>query len=249
MLVTPPLVAAYATEPPKPPVHQPCELKVMIRPPWPCSIIALPAARHRKNAALRLTSCWKSQSSSVTSSRLPRRRRTAARLASTYRLPSSARARCDERRVAGQVAQVGGHARRGRCPRARPRPRRPGPGPGRPPSPSRRSSRTPRATALPMPPAAPVTMTPLPSRPAPTLQVMSAPPLRSSAAAMPPTGPARTFSLRYRSTTSSMTSMPRPGFGGRVDPAVHMLEGLGHEVVLHRVAQRLELEQLGRRAS
>ena len=40
------------------------------------------------------------------------------------------------------------------------------------------------ATALPMPPAAPVTMTPLPSRPAPTLQVIARP--SSSMRARPP---------------------------------------------------------------
>ena len=49
------------------------------------------------------------------------------------------------------------------------------------------------ATARPMPPAAPVTMTPLPSRPAPTLHVMTSL-LRSSGCA--DQARARTFSLR-----------------------------------------------------
>ena len=40
----------------------------MMRPPRPCRRITRAAARLRKNAALRLTSCWRSQSSSVTSS-------------------------------------------------------------------------------------------------------------------------------------------------------------------------------------
>ena len=118
----------------------------------------------------------------------------------------------DERGVARQVAQVGGHGRRGRCPRSRPRPPR-----------VRAWSRSTAitlapvaenacATALPMPPAAPVTMTPLPSRPAPTLQVIASALRRSPDPARQTS--ARTFSLRYRSTTSSMTSMPRPGLVG-----------------------------------
>src|SRR5262249_57385483 len=39
---------------------------------------------------------------------------------------------------------------------------------------------------------------------------------------------------------------PEPGAGGRVDPAVDVLERLGDEVVLHRVPERLELEELAR---
>src|SRR5262249_47739537 len=37
---------------------------------------------------------------------------------------------------------------------------------------------------------------------------------------------------------------PEPGAGGRVDPAVDVLERLGDEVVLHRVPERLELDGL-----
>src|SRR5271155_901186 len=37
---------------------------------------------------------------------------------------------------------------------------------------------------------------------------------------------------------------PEAGAGGWIDPSVDMSERLGHQVVLHRIAQRLQLEQL-----
>src|ERR1700737_5242184 len=37
------------------------------------------------------------------------------------------------------------------------------------------------------------------------------------------------------------------GSGWRIDPAIHMLEWPGHQIVLHRIADRLELEQLAGR--
>ena len=171
MLVTPPLLAAYATDPPNPPVHQPCELKVIIRPPRPMFIIALPAERQRKNAAFRLMSCWKSQSSSDTSSRLARRRSTPARFASTYRFPSSLQARCTNATCSVRSPRL---LATGTCPE-----------PSKPETTSSTFSWSKStaitfapvaanafATARPIPPAAPVTITPLPSSPAPTFQVM-----------------------------------------------------------------------------
>jgi hypothetical protein len=50
---TPPLLAEYTTDPPNPPVHQPCEVKLMIRPPRPCSRMICAAARLRKKPAFR----------------------------------------------------------------------------------------------------------------------------------------------------------------------------------------------------
>src|SRR5688500_637597 len=107
------------------------------------------------------------------------------------------------------------------------------------------------ATALPMPPVAPVTMTPLPSRPAPTLQLTARPP-RSRPAGSP--------ELRaHRSRVRQHLLAPIPldhvlddvdadaGLRRRQHVAALVLEGLGDQLVLHRVAQRLELEELRRR--
>src|ERR1700722_6612639 len=37
---------------------------------------------------------------------------------------------------------------------------------------------------------------------------------------------------------------PEAGAAGWIDPSVDMSERLGHQIVLHRIAQRLQLEQL-----
>ena len=83
----------------------------MIRPPRPAATIARPAARHRKNAALRLTSCWKSQSSSVTSSRLfpaPEDRGQVRERVETAQLGPSL---VDQRPVGGQIGQIDSRSR------------------------------------------------------------------------------------------------------------------------------------------
>ena len=148
----------------------------MIRPPLPCAIIALPAARARKNAALRLMSCWKSQSSSVTSSRLapPPEHRGEVR---------QARRGCRAPRAPGATSA----SWLPMSPRLAAMPTWPLPSKPATTSSTFAWSRSTAstlapvvanasATALPMPPAAPVTMTPLPSRPAPTLQAHRCPP-------------------------------------------------------------------------
>ena len=65
----------------------------MMRPPCPCRTIARAAAWARKNEAFRLTSCWMSQSASLTSKTLLRRISTAAVCTRTSRPPNSATTR------------------------------------------------------------------------------------------------------------------------------------------------------------
>src|SRR5438128_3842422 len=98
-----------------------------------------------------------------------------------------------------------------------------------------------RATARPIPPAAPVTMTPLPSSPAPTLQAMAssfdALDLREDPFA----------SIRVNDVVDDLDA--QSGFRGRVHVSVDVPERLRHQLVLHRVAERLELEDLARRGA
>ena len=61
----------------------------MIRPPEPWSRMTRAAAWHRKKLAFKLTSCWMSQSASLTSNTLGRRRSTAAVCTSTSSFPKA----------------------------------------------------------------------------------------------------------------------------------------------------------------
>src|SRR5260221_9266341 len=101
----------------------------------------------------------------------------------------------------------------------------------------------PRATAAPMPPVAPVRMTPRPSRPAPTLHVIAIllwhGPQRAgpSASAEHPLAAVAVDDL-----LDHLDPEPRPGRW--VEPAVTVLDRLRHELVLHRIPERLHLDQL-----
>src|SRR2546426_2639099 len=89
-------------------------------------------------------------------------------------------------------------------------------------------------TAWPIPPAAPVTITPLPSSPAPTLQAMASPVLDLRQNSFAP--------KRVDDILDDVDAKPR--LHGWVHVSVDVLERLGHQLVLHRVAERLELEHL-----
>src|SRR3990170_906070 len=100
----------------------------------------------------------------------------------------------------------------------------------------------PRATAAPIPPLAPVRMTPRPSSPAPTLHVMS------SLLGRPVSGAQH---LLAAVTIHDLIADVDPEAGLRrwIEPAIAVLDRLGHQLVLHRVAERLHLDELeGRRA-
>src|SRR5712691_1336088 len=97
-------------------------------------------------------------------------------------------------------------------------------------------------------------MTPFSSSPAPTLQA-TAPPYRCADPELPPIDERRDLDLRENSFAPKRVDDilndvdAKPRFRGWVHVAVDVIERLGHELVLHRVAERLELEDFtGRRA-
>src|SRR3989442_11739188 len=92
--------------------------------------------------------------------------------------------------------------------------------------------------AWPIPPAAPVMMTPFPSSPAPTLQAMASPVLDLRENSFAP--------KRVDDILDDVDAKAR--LRGRVQVSVDVFERLGHQLVLHGVSERLSLEHLtGRR--
>src|SRR2546425_12186065 len=84
-------------------------------------------------------------------------------------------------------------------------------------------------TAWPIPPAAPVTMTPFPSSPAPTLQAMASPVLDLRENSFAP--------KRVDDILDDVDAKAR--LRGRVQVSVDVFERLGHQLVLHGVSGRL----------
>src|SRR2546430_13744547 len=77
-------------------------------------------------------------------------------------------------------------------------------------------------------------MTPFPSSPAPTLQAMTSPVLDLRENSFAP--------KRVDDILDDVDAKPR--LHGWVHVSVDVIERLGHQLVLHRVAERLELEHL-----
>src|SRR5687768_2637333 len=93
-----------------------------------------------------------------------------------------------------------------------------------------------RVTARPIPPAAPVTITPRPSRPAPTLHATA---MSSSAGFGCPSraGSAPEDLLTSIAIDDLLLDVDTQArLGRRIEPTVTVLDGLRHEFVLHRVA-------------
>ena len=54
--MTPPFFGLYTTDPPNPPVHQPCDEKLIMLPPCPSSFIAFAEERFKKKVTFKFVS-------------------------------------------------------------------------------------------------------------------------------------------------------------------------------------------------